>query len=422
MNRSLSILLGFAATFSVFAQSDSTTEQWIEDIEFFDAYVREHHPNVFAKADEDEWDARIAALKDDIDELSPSHIPLRFQRIMALVQDGHSYLNWATVGDELHAAPLVLTRFSDGVFVTRALQGHEDLVGARIEAVGGVPIDDLARKTLPFACEDNMFAAAKQLAWHCVQRETLKLVGAAEAGEPIQYTIAMSDGTVREVSMDTLSLNARAEAFNALPPEDLSNAPLYRQRPDENYWETLLPESGALYIKFSKVRGTRGKPFALWTRKMMKELEGQPIPYAIVDVRFNGGGDGSTLRPLIERLAESRWGQEQGRLYIITSPTTFSAAMMFVTRMERATQVRFAGEPAGGRPNHYGDNEPFELPNSKLGFRLSSLYHEESDPDDTREFQEVHVPAPLSSRDYFANHDPVLEAIHRDHLTFFPEK
>ena len=53
------------------------------------------------------------------------------------------------------------------------------------------------------------------------------------------------------------------------------------------------------------------------------------------------------------------------------------------------------------------------LPNSHLTVRVSSLYWQQSDPRDTREFIEVNIPAPLTFADYAAGRDPALEAAGR---------
>jgi len=53
------------------------------------------------------------------------------------------------------------------------------------------------------------------------------------------------------------------------------------------------------------------------------------------------------------------------------------------------------------------------LPNSHLTVRVSSLYWQQSDPRDTREFIEVNIPAPLTFADYAAGRDPALEVAER---------
>ena len=75
--------------------------------------------------------------------------------------------------------------------------------------------------------------------------------------------------------------------------------------------------------------------------------------------------------------------------------------------------IVFVGEPSASRGNVYGDSKKIVLPNSRLTVRVSSLYWQQSDPRDDREFIEVNVAAPLGFADYAAGRDPALEAAER---------
>jgi hypothetical protein len=57
--------------------------------------------------------------------------------------------------------------------------------------------------------------------------------------------------------------------------------------------------------------------------------------------------------------------------------------MNCVNRMKLNTDTLFVGEPTASSPNHYGDNAPVVLPNSKLTVRLSTLWWQDIDPRDT---------------------------------------
>lgn len=411
-------VLAILGSISVFAQPqlDLSPDQWREDLAFFKEYVAKEHPNPFAINGRATWEAAIEKLDSDLEFLDGVSAALRFQELMALLVDGHSGIKWDSVADEMHAAPIVFDRFSDGLFVKHA-PGNENLVRARVTKIGGVDIDEVEARTRRFMDADNEPHYDLWLPWFAAQHEALVLAGAAEREKPIEYTLDMPSGETKTVEIPTKTLNERDKVFEEDPavPQPEGNLPLYLQREGENYWFTPLEESGGLYAKFSAVRPMRGNSWVLWTKKLLKEAEDIDAAFIVVDVRLNGGGDGSTLRPLIERLSESEFNTP-GRLYVITSGKTFSAATMFVVRMQRACEgVRFAGIPSGGRPNHYGDADPFTLPNSKIEFSLSRLYHEESDPDDTRPCQEVHIPVEISSEDYWNGRDPVLEAVIADH-------
>ena len=81
----------------------------------------------------------------------------------------------------------------------------------------------------------------------------------------------------------------------------------------------------------------------------------------IVDVRLNPGGDNHTYAPLLAAL-RAKSVNRPGRLVVLISRSTFSAAQNFITELERKTQVIFVGETSGGSPNLYGDVQHVELP------------------------------------------------------------
>jgi hypothetical protein len=78
--------------------------------------------------------------------------------------------------------------------------------------------------------------------------------------------------------------------------------------------------------------------------------------------------------------------------------------------MDHETKAVFGGEPSASKPNFVGEDNARELPWSRLLASISNRYHE-SIPGDTREWIEPDIKVELASRDYFANRDPVLEAV-----------
>ena len=65
----------------------------------------------------------------------------------------------------------------------------------------------------------------------------------------------------------------------------------------------------------------------------------------------------------------------------------------------------------GGSPNLYGDARPIDLPSSGQALFMATRYWERSTPDDERITIEPEIHAVLSSADYVAGRDPVLQAI-----------
>jgi hypothetical protein len=72
-------------------------------------------------------------------------------------------------------------------------------------------------------------------------------------------------------------------------------------------------------------------------------------------LRHNGGGNGDLNRAIVRALLRSRF-DERGRLFVITSRRTFSAAQMLICDLEKWTFPISVGEPPASRSNHYGDS------------------------------------------------------------------
>ena len=74
------------------------------------------------------------------------------------------------------------------------------------------------------------------------------------------------------------------------------------------------------------------------------------------------------------------------------------------------TNAVFAGEPSSSSPNFVGEDTPLVLPYSKLAGSISSRFHQ-SDGMDRRVWIAPDIPVALDSEAYFANRDPVLDAV-----------
>jgi hypothetical protein len=99
------------------------------------------------------------------------------------------------------------------------------------------------------------------------------------------------------------------------------------------------------------------------------------------------------------------------RLFVLIGRRTFSACQNFVNWLDRMAHPIFIGEPTGSKPNFIGETTNVVLPYSRVQGSISSRIHFDSFWGDERQWIAPHIPIELSSEDYFANRDPVLEAV-----------
>jgi C-terminal processing protease CtpA/Prc len=188
----------------------------------------------------------------------------------------------------------------------------------------------------------------------------------------------------------------------------------------EQTWRLQVCETErALYVQYNEVRAQAadGRSLEHFARELVETFEQKKLDKLIVDVRSNGGGDNTTFGPLIAAL-QSPSINRANVLFGLIGRGTFSAAGNFVTVLERDTKVILLGEPTGGAPNQYGDAETVPLPNHPdVLVRISTRYHQFA-PGDARITHEPLFPVPLTSQDYFAGRDPVLQAA----LTYQPSR
>lgn len=185
--------------------------------------------------------------------------------------------------------------------------------------------------------------------------------------------------------------------------------PLYLEDVARAHWFRALDER-TLYVQFNQVVNAPGETMAEFAERLAKAIAEQDPARLLIDVRHNNGGDGSLLGPLMRTLREFERGRSGAEIVVLMGRNTFSAAQIFLAQVDRDTSPLFAGEPSSSRPNFVGEENPVRLPWSGGSGGISNRYHE-TIPGDTRDFIAPDLPFELSSADYFANRDPLLELV-----------
>src|SRR6185437_13656512 len=122
----------------------------------------------------------------------------------------------------------------------------------------------------------------------------------------------------------------------------------------ENIAFAEVPAAHALYLQFNSVYPPPGKTMDQFAAGLEEFITKHKDDRLVVDLRRNGGGDNTNLRPLLIAIARSRFNH-RGHLYVLIGPVTFSAAQNFTSRLETATEAIFVGQPTGSNVNFYGD-------------------------------------------------------------------
>jgi hypothetical protein len=370
------------------------------------------HRNPYLDEGEAAFRARVEAVAQSAGERTDSGFLVDVMRLMGnRDRDGHSGA-WAMAqtGDALHARPLWLREFPDGLRVVAARAPYEYLVGAVVTAVGGTPIEQAWDLVVPLVPADNDSNRRATLPMYLLLPEVVEDVGVQQPGAAA-LTVRLPDGTTTEVDPEPLPIDAyRDWVFGvypryptAMPPDE--NGSRERRRRDESFWTETLPD-GTLYVAYHEVRGKSGD---MSIGALANAVESATGP-VVVDLRANPGGDNTTYGPFRDALREK--ATRAGGVALLTSRDTFSAAGNFVTELkvgDGGERILLVGEPPGGGLNIYGDTSTVTLENSGIVVLISRRYHEKAPGDDRLQI-EPDVPVEATWDDAAAGRDPVLDA------------
>jgi hypothetical protein len=303
--------------------------------------------------------------------------------------------------------PLHLYRFADGFFVIGEL-GATNATATRLVAVDGVPVEEVAAKIAPYVSRDNDWDLAARLPEYMVVAELLRVVGVTRSPSTAVFTLEEPGGGRRDVTLEPVSAGTYAAAFGysgrlqAAPRLAPGRQPRYLRFSDRARWIATLHGGRTIYVAYNETKAA----YEL-VRELLRRARGKKVRRVVVDLRLNPGGDNTQYYDLLEALRRPVVSRG-GRLRVLVGRHTYSAAGNLAADIDRSTRARLVGEPTGGSPSNWGDSTPVALPSLGLDVFVATSYQQFGDEDALATEPDVRVE--LASADYFAGHDPVLEA------------
>lgn len=355
--------------------------------------------------------AAATALSDRVPSASDDELLDGVLRIVALVSaagcDAHTgaYV-WGTGTYPVHSLPLRLWLFGDGVHVVDALAPYRDLIGDRIESIDGHPIDDVLAALDPLIPRDNEATVRLLVPRFLLIPEVLRGLGLAGGG-PIRLGLSTSGGSSVDADLDPIAMtdyNAWAGPYGLHLPID-PKVPYLSRIGDLLWWE-VLPRSSTLFVQENRVEAIPGSQLDA----LRIALATPGLDRIVLDLRHNYGGEVSAIEPLLALFRDPAVNRAD-RLFVVTGRNTYSAASIFVARLDAETQAVIVGEPMGGCPTTFDDAGELNLPYSGIGVEISRALVVGISADDPRQTIEPDLPTPLTFDDWKARVDPALDAI-----------
>ena len=387
------------------------------DLEYLLARLEGLHPEPFVGSSETEFRDSVEALADEADALSDTEFMTSTMRLLAgRPRDGHTgVVAFEQADGVVDAWPLALYEFEEGTYVAAALEPHDDLVGARLTAVGGRPLDEVLPLVAELVPGDNEWSVRARVPGYLVVPQVLEGLRLLRPGEPA-LTLELPAGETRSLTPTTIPMSEFREwrgLFDPLVPPSLpprDDGPLHLRNRDQRFWSERV--EGAIYVGYNQVQASipsTGELIATFAARVADEARRGDLDI-VVDMRHNPGGENGSYPPLRDMLFEIA-ASRPGSVTVIAGRSTFSAASQLLSELRAGAgdAIRVVGEPTGGAPNMFGDGRRIELPASGLTVSIATRSWTPN-PADTGLTIEPDLAVPVRWADFAAGRDPALDA------------
>ncbi|MBI1729164.1 hypothetical protein HY229_08555 [Candidatus Acetothermia bacterium] len=395
-------------------ESVSRDAKWQADVDYLYSALQKRHPNPFYVTAKADFDRAIQDLHERIPSLTDTQVVAGLLKIIALIHDAHTQLNLLSGNYPIHFYPLNMYLFSDGLYVIDALPPYEKAIGARVVSIGVTPFNEIYKQYEPYISSENESRTEFIFPTRLRVAEFLYAFGFSDSPDQATWEFESPSGELFSLQLSAMGYDKAPQGFFATTAivDHSTNAPLYLQKPDENFWLQYLDDSNALYIQYNNVRSSTqsGEGLSAFSKRVRDLVQQHNPDRIILDIRHNGGGDNTTYGPLLNLLVDDPAINGKNRLYVLISRSTFSAAVNFLAELKFKTDAILVGESSGNRPHMYGDCNRVTLPSSKIDLCISSRFWPKGAPQDDRLTIPPDLPVDLSSTEYFQHHDPVLDA------------
>jgi hypothetical protein len=406
------------------AMPADTAARYQHDLELLAKTLPERHANLFHDTPRETFEREVAALRARLPGLDESEALIGLVRITSLARDGHTALfllpfPGTSAIPGVTQLPIQFYDFEDGLRVIATDQAHAALLGATLTSAGDLPVDELRRRIIELVPQDNAMGRSEYVAWYAALGTVLHGIGASD--DPHRARLGFSQRgkrlTVELAAMDTPPGTGWAYHLITLPgPRDTwvgagDQVPTPRWLRDSTrpYWFERDAD-GLVYAQINLLRDAGAQTFADFAADVLKQVANDDRARLVIDLRFNRGGNGDLIWPMVHGLIRHDAVNRPGRLFVVTGRRTFSAAQMFANALEQHTKALFVGEPTGSSPNHYGEVGQIKLPETGLGLIYSQYFYQHH-PADRRPWIPPHLSAPLTWDDLVSGRDPAMAAI-----------
>lgn len=415
--RSTPFLL-FLFLFSTLLTAQQEDEiDWQYEIDLLGRELAQKHCNLFFQTDSTSFFRALDQIAHRTPEKSLFDISVELQQVVAGMGDAYTSINYHFNVEGNTILPLDLYWFEDGLYVLKCNAEYRDILGKRLIAINGYPLEQIIDSLSTLLVKENAYLLKSQFPRMVTWTPLLDHFGFSDRKD-FELTYEEDQDTLEKI---TVQLFEKDGEVVDIQPEKL---PLGWEDKKSYFRDNYFPEEKIYYIQYNKCWSREAEEeygsgasalfmpsFKEFEKKVFQTIKKEEIDKLVFDMRFNGGGNSSQGTKFIRKLSKNRFNGN-GDIYVIVGRQTFSSAIINTVDFINNTDAIIIGEGTGGRPNHYGEVKRFVLPESKLVVNYSTRYFTLTEED--LPFIAPDIEAPMFFWQFMKGTDPAMNAI-RNH-------
>ena len=409
-----SVLVIFILLFSITSCSqglkEMTPAKWSADLDYLSEKILKQFA-LFTDQSKQKFLDSVASLKERLPAISNEEAAVAFNKIVALLDDGHTELNLLQSAIDFDRLPVVAWYFQNDLVIILTDDNYSHLLGSKIKKIGSDDIETVRKKIIPLLAHDNDVEYQLEIPNYMTAVPVLNILGITNKTDQIELTIETPGGDIKKEFVKPVSRSEYTKTnWKRLRP--IENPPLYFQHFDKYYWFQYLEEPGILYFKISNSNNQRQeKNLGSVINDFFIEYKKVHPAKVVIDLRLNRGGNYDRTTKLAEGLNDIEELHEKGKLWVVTDRHTFSAAVVLAAQIKRFTGALIIGEEARGNPNGCDNYEEYTLPNSKISFGVTNRIKNHYPATLGSPYLPLDVPVKVTISEYKNGADPILDYI-----------
>lgn len=360
---------------AVFPKPANDLEAQHQDLSYFRELIALDRS--FEPVAREEAEQRIAALEHLTTPLDQAHFRVELMQIVALADNGHTRLD----APKARNLPVRVALFADGLYVVRTPPAYSALLGSRVAAIDGTPIDVVMQRLAQLRGGTAAWRR-EWAAFYTVDQDILFGEDIARNPHGSEWEVVTPTGAHATLRLDLPASN-NDEPFvppkrwiSSEPVQGMSGGwvaeqpeqmpPLSLRDFDSAFRRVRLPNSCASFIQFKSNNDVGDQRISEFIDATRADLRASRPCAAVVDLRYDSGGNYLTTARFAKELPNLI--VPGGHIYLLTGPATFSAGITTAAFIKQSggDRVTILGEPVGDRLHFYSEGNRGCLPNSGL--------------------------------------------------------